>query len=167
MLVRFRLINLREKASRRSLCPEDVLAIACDHRVMAEGRYKIGLNEVAVGLAVPSWLTGVYAGLLGRRVAERALQLGEMMSPERALEVGLVDEIAPVEQVFERSVAELQLRLGVPDGARRITKAALRAGASAAIDHDREHHMDALLDVWFSDECRSVMAALIQRLKGG
>ncbi len=29
-----------------------VLAICCDYRVMAEGKYKIGLNEVQVGLPV-------------------------------------------------------------------------------------------------------------------
>ncbi len=142
-----------------------VLAIACDYRVMARGRYKIGLNEVAVGLAVPGWLADVYAGLVGPRLAERNLQLGRMVGPEEAGRCGLVDAVVPQDEVRAAALAELELRLAMPQQARRKTKLALRGAAAASMEADRVSHLPALLDTWFSDECRSVMGALVERLR--
>ncbi|HAN30517.1 MAG TPA: enoyl-CoA hydratase/isomerase family protein, partial [Myxococcales bacterium] len=143
-----------------------VLAIACDYRVMANGPYKIGLNEVAVGLAVPGWLTEVYVDLIGRRHAERALQLGEMMSPQRAHAIGLVDEVVPLALAMDKACAELSLRLKSPPLARGLTKTALRAAVAERLNQRQQAELEPLLDVWFADECRSVMAALVARLKG-
>ena len=141
-----------------------VLAMLCDHRVMAEGRYKIGLNEVAVGLAVPQWLAEPYIGLVGQRVAERNLQLGRMVGPDEALAIGLVDDVVPQDAVRQVAIDEMTLRLSVPTDARRRTKAALRGDRAASMEAQRVAQLEALVDVWFSAECRAVMGRLVDKL---
>ena len=38
-----------------------VIAICCDYRVMAKGKYTIGLNEIPVGITVPNSIFQLYA----------------------------------------------------------------------------------------------------------
>src|SRR6185369_17057957 len=42
-----------------------VLAIMCDYRVMARGPFRIGLNEVQVGLSVPECIQAALRRLVG------------------------------------------------------------------------------------------------------
>ncbi len=144
-----------------------VLAMLCDHRVMAQGHYKIGLNEVAVGLAVPEWLAAPYIALVGQRTAERNLQLGRMVGPDEALAIGLIDELVPQADVRQAAIDELTRRLSVPPIARRLTKSALRGARAAAMETQRAAQLEALVDVWFSVECRTVMGQLVARLTKG
>src|SRR2546423_842072 len=48
-----------------------VLALFCDYRIMAEGDYKIGLNEVQVGIPVPPVILAGLRRLVGLRFGER------------------------------------------------------------------------------------------------
>ena len=61
---------------------------------MLRGPYRIGLNEAQFGLVAPFFLSETYRGCLDNRKAEMALQLGTLFSPEEALKVGLVDDLA-------------------------------------------------------------------------
>ena len=71
-----------------------VCAICCDYRVMTAGDYRIGLNEVQVGLVAPVPIQNALVRLVGARQAERLLVAGALITPQQALEVGLVDELA-------------------------------------------------------------------------
>ncbi len=141
-----------------------VLSIACDHRVMAQGRFKIGLNEVAVGLAAPRFLCRVFTGVVGQRNAEKMLPVGAMVDPEGALAVGLVDEIVPIDDVMAASVAFLQGQLKVPQRARAATKGYLRQDNVTATRGRLEAELELLQDSWFGQECRRVMGELVARL---
>ena len=50
------------------------LALFCDVRIMAEGPFQIGLNEVQVGLAVPGSIIAALRRQVGPRQAEHLLQ---------------------------------------------------------------------------------------------
>ncbi|HTS59264.1 MAG TPA: enoyl-CoA hydratase/isomerase family protein, partial [Terriglobales bacterium] len=81
-----------------------VLAIFCDWRVMADGDFKIGLNEVAVGIPLPGVILAALRRLVGARQAERLSVSGELFSPQKALAVGLIDEVTALDQVIERAL---------------------------------------------------------------
>ena len=86
-----------------------VLAIFCDYRVMARSAdsakpFRIGLNEVQVGLTVPTVIQLGVQRLVGAFRAERLLIAGAMLEPEQALAVGLIDEAVNADKVVERSV---------------------------------------------------------------
>ncbi|HQS04401.1 MAG TPA: enoyl-CoA hydratase/isomerase family protein, partial [Daejeonella sp.] len=77
-----------------------VLAICCDYRVMAEGKFIIGLNEVPVGIIVPESIFHLYAFWLGNAPAYRALLEGKLMNTQEALSAGLVDELVNPESIL-------------------------------------------------------------------
>jgi 3,2-trans-enoyl-CoA isomerase len=51
---------------------------------------------------------------VGHRETERALQLGLLYPAEQALNVGLVDELVPLEKVTETAEHQLQAWLKIP-----------------------------------------------------
>ncbi len=146
-----------------------VMAIAADHRIMADGPYKMGLNEVEVGLGVPVFLCAVVRSMLGQRVAERVLTQGLLLTPIEALAVGFVDEVVAQADVVPRAHAELAVRLARPEAARRATKTALRRPLADDVRAGLDAEVDGFLTFWFSDDCqrelRRVVAALAARKK--
>ncbi|RZL43984.1 MAG: enoyl-CoA hydratase/isomerase family protein, partial [Pedobacter sp.] len=77
-----------------------VIALAADVRVMAEGKYIIGLNEVPVGIIIPNSIFSLYEFWLGKANATRSLLEGKLFSPEEALAIGLVDEVVKPESIL-------------------------------------------------------------------
>lgn len=140
-----------------------VLCLAADHRVMADGPYRMGLNEVAVGLAVPRFLCQVAVARLGQRNAERLLTTGSLVTPAEALAAGFVDEVVAQDDVVATSIAMLQARLAVPDKARRATKAALRAPLGDAIARGNDTEIESFLESWFAPHCQRELRATVER----
>jgi len=58
-----------------------VLPIFCDYRIVADGDWKLGLNEVQVGLPLPPIILAGLQRLVGRRPAERLAVGGLLISP--------------------------------------------------------------------------------------
>jgi Delta3-Delta2-enoyl-CoA isomerase len=141
-----------------------VLALFCDARVMAEGDYKIGLNEVRVGIPMPPILHRALSRLVGPRQAERLCVGAELVGGEEAMYIGLVDELAPPEQVVARALARAEELLALPPAAMAITRRLARAGWAELFAGGLEHETEAMLDAWFSREAQSAMRALVERL---
>ncbi|HVJ61887.1 MAG TPA: enoyl-CoA hydratase/isomerase family protein, partial [Tahibacter sp.] len=100
-----------------------VLSIFCDYRVMARGAYRIGLNEVQVGLVVPGVIQAALRRLVGTYRAERLMVAGQMVDSEHAHAIGLVDELADVDHVTTRALAWLNEILALPPQAMAGTRA--------------------------------------------
>ncbi len=141
-----------------------VLCLAADHRVIADGPYRMGLNEVAVGLAVPRFLCQVASARLGLANAERLLTTGALLTPHEALAAGFVDQVVPQADVLDAATAVLHARLAVPEQARRATKAALRAPLGDAIARGNEAEIESFLEAWFAPHCQRELHAVVARL---
>ncbi len=140
-----------------------VLTLFCDYRVMAEGSFRIGLNEVQVGLTLSEAIYGPLRRLVGRRQAER-LAVGSVLVPaHEAHRLGWVDELAPMEAVVERALIYLQALLELPPQAMLATRALLREDLVHMVASDPDSEA-AVVDLWFSDETQSAMRALVARL---
>jgi 3,2-trans-enoyl-CoA isomerase len=80
-----------------------VLAIQGDYRVMALGEFRLGLNEVQVGLFPGAVIHGAFRRLTGGH-AGQLLTRGALIDPATALRVGLVDELCEPSQVAGRAL---------------------------------------------------------------
>ena len=81
-----------------------VLMLTADWRVGAEGDYKLGLNEVRIGLFVPGFAVDLADYRLSRRHLTEAVQLAEVYDPQGALAAGFLDEVVELEAVEARAV---------------------------------------------------------------
>ena len=142
-----------------------VLAICCDYRVMAEGEYKIGLNEVQVGLPVSSVLQANLRRLVGPHNAERMCVEGRLLSPEAALEIGLVDRVAPLDEVVATTLGWCEKLLAAPSRAMLRTRAVARADLVGLYADPERPGPEEFIEAWSSEETQATMRALVARLK--
>lgn len=142
-----------------------VLAILCDYRVMARGAFKIGLNEVQVGLSVPACIQFALRRLIGAYRAERLLVAGAMLEGEQAQTIGFVDELVDTDFVVSRALAWLDDLLTFPPQAMRETRRLARADLAAVFADPTTLPVEEFLDGWFAPEAQTVLRALVARLK--
>ena len=142
-----------------------VLAIFCDFRVMARGEFRIGLNEVQVGLTVPDCIQAALRRLVGTYRAERLLVAGTMLDSEDALAAGLVDELTDIDHVVTRAVAWLEPLLQLPRQAMLETRGMARAGLAHLFDDPASLPVEDFLDGWFAPEAQATLHALVEKLR--
>jgi len=142
-----------------------VLAIMCDYRVMARGAFRIGLNEVQVGLSVPECIQAALRRLIGAYRAERLLVAGAMLDAEQAQAIGFVDELAEIDAVVPRAQAWLGELLKFPPQAMAATRRLARADLAAVFADPAALPVEDFLDGWFAPEAQTVLKALVARLK--
>jgi enoyl-CoA hydratase/carnithine racemase len=141
-----------------------VLALCCDYRVMAQGEYAIGLNEVVVGIPLPGPVFELLARAVGRRHAERCAVSGRMLPPAEALAIGLVDELAPPEEVVARAVGRCHELLRLPAQAMLETRALARADLVAALAAEDESMVAHLVARLQARETRQALESVAARL---
>lgn len=142
-----------------------VLSLFCDYRVMAEGPYRIGLNEVQVGLIVPECIQLALRRVVGTYRAERLLVAGAMIEAQQALACGFVDELTAVDQVTTRALHWLNELIALPRGAMLATRQIARADLTAVWARPETLPVDQFVDAFFSDETQAVLQQLVARLK--
>ena len=146
-----------------------VLALCCDYRIMARSPdparpFAIGLNETQVGLVAPEGIQQLLRRVVGIYRAERLLVAGEMVAAERALEIGLVDELVAPEEVVPRAIDWLRQLLELPSHPMLQTRAIARADLVAAL-HADNIRMDRFIDGWYSPDTQAALQALVAKLK--
>jgi enoyl-CoA hydratase len=94
--------------------------LACDVRIAAAGAFKIGLNEVVIGLTIPHYGIEIARARLTPSWFNHATLTGAMYAPHEAAAAGFVDRVVDEAQVIETAREE----------ARRLTKIDLAAHAA-------------------------------------
>jgi enoyl-CoA hydratase len=104
-----------------------ILLCCADIRIGADGPFKLGLNEVAIGMPVPSFAVEICRDRLSKRAYTQAIQLARIHDPAQAMDAGFLDEVVAPELVRDRAVevaAELADRLHA--GPFRATRRTIR-----------------------------------------
>jgi len=142
-----------------------VLAMACDFRVAAP-EARISLNEVPIGIPMPAAYVEMIRYAIGSPAAARSMLLGETFSGQRALDGGLVHELAAPDAVVD---AARRLIGGVSPSARHayaFTKRALQAPAMARIRDAAEGQDREIPHLLSSAETRALLAERYRAIKG-
>jgi enoyl-CoA hydratase len=71
-----------------------VLAFACDARVALDGPFKIQMNEIAIGISLPTWVLAIGRAAVPDRWQTESLLWAKAYSPREAVEKGLFDLLA-------------------------------------------------------------------------
>ena len=151
-------------------CPAGgcVLSLAADYRIMARSvdparPYRIGLNEVAVGLVAPEGIQRLLRRCVGVHRAGQLLIGGEMVSGERALELGMVDELVEGDDVQPRALAWLEGLLRLPREPMLATRTLARADIIDALSPE-QIQIERFVDAWYGPDAQAALNALMARL---
>lgn len=140
-----------------------VLALCCDYRVMAEGPFRIGLNETQVGLVVPDSIQYLMRRIVGAQRAERLIVAGAMIEAGEAFKLGIIDQLVPQESVVPAALAWLNATTALPQGAQRVTRAIARTDIIEALDGFDGPEMERFMQGWHSEETQRVLQGLFPK----
>src|SRR5260370_2818951 len=127
-----------------------VLALQCDLRLMADTPTKIGLNEVQLGIALPSAvIEPLRLQLPASSLVSIALE-GTLLTPADAKRLGLVDEVVPAPELLARGIARARSLARGPAAAVAQIKQALRGPSLEMMQKESPRQIEISLDAWFS-----------------
>lgn len=142
-----------------------VIGLACDARVMAEGKYIIGLNEVPVGIIVPESIFQLYSFWLGKAHASRSLLEGKLFSPEEALSIGLVDELVNPASIMTAAERRIRKYMAMEPNTWQQSKLNIRKELITATAADQSASLEILLAQWWSPSSRNLLKMIIDNLQ--
>lgn len=116
------------------------LLMSADFRIGADGPYRLGMNEVAIGLIVPRFAIEIARARLHPAYFDRTAVTGDMFGPKEAVAAGLLDRVVPEAELAESARAAAAQLAKIHLGAHRATKRRVRGGllkiVRDAIDED-------------------------------
>jgi enoyl-CoA hydratase len=117
------------------------LLLACDVRVGAQGHHRMGLNEVAIGIAPPVFAIELARSRVQPAWLSRTVTLGEMYEPEDAVVAGFLDRAVPASDIDSVLETTLGVVRAVHGPSHAVAKTRLRCATQAAMRKAIDEHL--------------------------
>jgi 3,2-trans-enoyl-CoA isomerase len=142
-----------------------VFATFCDWRVMADGKFGFGFNEVAVGLTLPSIVHKAIVHAAGPRVAELMSVTGRMVGPREAMAMGLVDWVSQPGEVVAKAIEHCEELVALPQRPMVQTRTMVRRELVEYVG--RHHRRDGtfFFEEWVRPETTATLEEVMKKLK--
>lgn len=124
------------------------LLLAADVRIGAAGAHRIGLNEVAIGLAVPRFGIALARHRLTPPAADRCLLTGVLLDPHEARAAGFLDRVVAADELHAEAHAAARELASVDRGAHAATKLRVREDVLAGVRAGIERIERGTADAW-------------------
>ena len=111
-----------------------LLTLSADYRIGVHGTYKIGLNEVAIGMTLPYFGIELARERLARTHFASAVPMAKLYDSVGAVEAGFLDEVVSEEDLVERAIAKAEQLAELDMEAHKNTKARTRETFMAALE---------------------------------
>ncbi len=143
-----------------------VSTLACDYRLMARGKGKIGLTELLVGVPFPTWALEVVRFAVPRQHLQEVIYTGRTYTADEALARGLVDEVVELDALLDRA-CEVASQLGriVPQTF-RLTKRHLRMPLLERVKRYAPQFDPEVAKLWSNAEVLETMQAFVAEAIG-
>jgi enoyl-CoA hydratase len=103
-----------------------VLLMCADERLCAEGKFRIGLTEVSIGMPPPLFVVDLARDRLSALHRSQAVIGSRVYDPPGAVEAGFIDRVVPADHLLSEAVKKAARLAELPAGAYADTKLRLR-----------------------------------------
>ena len=140
------------------------VALCCDFRLAAENAV-LGLPEITLGILPGGGGTQRLPRLVGLGPATEMLLLGKPIKADKALSIGLVKEVVPVDQLESRAGELAKQLAGIPTVAMKACKTAMRAGLNTGLKEGLRIEQTAFSMLFGTHDQKEGMAAFLEKRK--
>jgi enoyl-CoA hydratase len=139
-----------------------ILALCADRRIgSSEG--KLGLTELRAGLPYPLAAISVVRAELSAAAARRLALGADLIDPATALELGVLDELVPRDEVLPRAIALATEMATLPAATYATVKMQLRGPMLDALDRALSSGAgDPVLGSWVGAETGAAAASILK-----
>ena len=135
-----------------------ILALCADRRIGTEAG-KLGLTELRAGVPYPAVAMAVVRAELSAAAARRMVLGSELIGMAEALELELLDELAPEGELVERALARAREMAGAPAETYATVKRQLRGDVLDAV---RSGADDPLAEGWLGGETAGAARGILE-----
>jgi enoyl-CoA hydratase/carnithine racemase len=129
------------------------LALACDFRIASE-KARLGQPEILLGIIPGGGGTQRLPRLIGPARAKDLIFTGRQVRADEALEIGLVDEVVPPDEVLERSLERAAALAAGATVAQGLAKRAIDRGLDITLNGGLDLEQRLFADVFATDDAR-------------
>ena len=141
-----------------------IMAFASDYRLMSGGR--IGVPEALVGVPFPPLALEIVRFAVARQYIQSLIYLGWTVEPDRALALGLIDEVVPGEQLLPRALEIARQVAEIAPDAFRLTKRQLREPFLRHAAHIASTTTDTIDALWAAPQTHARIRAYLAKTIG-
>ncbi len=140
-----------------------ILALACDFRLVADGKRLIALNEVKIGLPVPYLADLMLRQVVTDRVAVEMEFCSAFIGPNDAKTVGLVDAVCDEKAVEENALGKIREMAALPPTAFALTKQHRIRQIPPRFIAVRQELNRSFMDCWFAPATQVLLKEAAQK----
>jgi enoyl-CoA hydratase len=140
-----------------------IIMLACDQRILARGKARVGLTEIRVGVEFPSWALEIARFTTPPEHLATLILTGRTWLPEEALARGLVDELVDADRLIERACDVASELAAIPSAVYAATKRALRKPLCDSARQLTAAEGSALVETWCATETLQSVADFAAR----
>lgn len=132
-------------------------ACACDYRVMARGKGRMGVPELKVGVPFPAVALEILRFALPAHRIQEIIYTGRTYEADAAREVGLVDEVVEGDRCLDRALEVARALAAAPSDSVGLTKRQLRQESRDFLERHGVALDAEVSRVWASEEARAAI----------
>jgi enoyl-CoA hydratase len=140
-----------------------IIACSGDVRLGGAGDYRVGVSEVTLGVVFPAFAFEIMRQTLAPRAVAEVLLSGKLLTPDEAVEAGILHRVVSPETLLEEATASARELGAKPSVAFRHSKLALRRPMLERIEKTREEARGQFLDSWFSPDVVERRKAMLSK----
>ena len=103
-----------------------LLLLSCDRRIGADAPVKVGLNEVAIGLALPRWAIALALARLAPTALQASVATAQLYDGAGAVGAGYLDRVVAPDDVVTAAIDEARSLVALDPAAYEATIRQLR-----------------------------------------
>ncbi|MGA9236658.1 MAG: enoyl-CoA hydratase/isomerase family protein [Desulfobacterales bacterium] len=134
-----------------------ILALSADYRLIAAGRKLMGLNEINIGVPVPFLAALMLRQIVGDRTARDLQYKGDLILPEMARSIGLVDDIGPEEKIEALALEAIGTLADKPERAYSLIKRNRTEAVCRQFESRRSEKKEEMLACWFQPAVQELL----------
>ncbi len=117
-----------------ALAAGGLLLLASDYRIGTHGDFRIGLNEVSIGMTTPHFLLAFAQDRVPRKTLHQATVQARLFSPEEAIQAGFLDDAVDADKLADTATAVAERLGALPQPAYQNSKRKLNEATVASIE---------------------------------
>jgi len=139
------------------------MALACDLRFAGDGKFLLALPEATLGLLPGNGGTQRLPRLIGANKALELMLTGQTISPQTALELGIVNKLFPVDSLLEEAKAyALKLATG-PTLALGHIKRCVHEGMQLSLAEGLALERELVAELFASEDAQEGLSAFVEK----
>lgn len=143
-----------------------LLAAACDYRLMAEGKGKVGVTELKVGVPFPAIGLELVRHVARPEVVSEMVYRGGLFPPDQARAMGLVHELTEPPVLEAVALERAEELAGVPTEAFWITKRQLQAPTLGRFREIEADLGDEVTECWLKPASWNFIRGYLEKTVG-